>query len=94
MFPNALRSLAKLMLATALSVVTAAYAQTPAPATTEAGKVLLAIGDVKVSRNGQVVPLAKGASLQAGDGVITGVASNAQLRMSDGAVIALSLIHI
>ena len=89
MFPNALRSLAKLMLATALSVMTAAYAQTPASATTEAGKVLLAIGDVKVSRNGQVIPLAKGASLQAGDGVITGVASNAQLRMSDGAVIAL-----
>ena len=62
-----------------------AYAQAPA----EAGKVLMAIGDVKVSRGGQMIPLAKGASVQAGDGVITGIASNAQLRMSDGAVIAL-----
>ena len=89
MFPNALRSLAKVMLATALSAMTVAHAQAPAPATVEAGKVLLAIGEVKVSRAGQMIPLTKGASLQAGDSVITGVASNAQLRMSDGAVIAL-----
>ncbi len=61
------------------------YAQAPA----EAGKILLAIGDVKVSRGGQMIPVTKGASIQAGDGVITGVASNAQLRMSDGAIIAL-----
>ena len=61
------------------------HAQVPA----EAGKVLLAIGDVKVMRGGQALPLIKGASLQAGDGVVTGIASNAQLRMSDGAVIAL-----
>ncbi len=60
-----------------------------AQAPTEAGKVLLAIGDVKVTRGAQTLPLIKGASLQAGDGVVTGVASNAQLRMSDGAVIAL-----
>ena len=62
-----------------------AYAQAPA----EAGKVLMAIGDVKVSRGGQMIPITKGASIQAGDGVITGIASNAQLRMSDGAIIAL-----
>ncbi len=61
------------------------YAQAPA----EAGKVLMAIGDVKVSRNGQTIPLTKGGAIQAGDSVITGIASNAQLRMSDGAVIAL-----
>ena len=61
------------------------YAQAPA----EAGKVLMAIGDVKVSRGGQMIPITKGASIQAGDGVITGIASNAQLRMSDGAIIAL-----
>ena len=87
MLPNALQSLAKLILLVALSTIAVAHAQAPAPA--EAGKVLLAIGEVKVSRGGQMVPLTKGASLQAGDGVITGVASNAQLRMSDGAVIAL-----
>ena len=62
-----------------------AYAQAPA----EAGKILMAIGEVKVSRGGQMIPITKGASIQAGDGVITGVASNAQLRMSDGAIIAL-----
>ena len=61
------------------------YAQAPA----DAGKVLMAIGEVKVSRGGQMIPITKGASIQAGDGVITGVASNAQLRMSDGAIIAL-----
>jgi hypothetical protein len=61
------------------------YAQAPA----EAGKVLMAIGDVKVTRGAQTQPLAKGASVQSGDSVITGIASNAQLRMSDGAVIAL-----
>ncbi len=57
--------------------------------TTEAGKVLLSLGDVKVARDGKTQALAKGASVQAGDAITTGVASNAQLRMSDGAVIAI-----
>jgi len=60
-----------------------------AQSNTEAGKVLLSLGDVKVVRNGQTTPLSKGAGVQAGDSITTGVASNAQLRMSDGAVIAL-----
>ena len=55
----------------------------------EAGKVLLALGDVKVVRDGKTQVLAKGAGVQAGDAITTGVASNAQLRMSDGAVIAI-----
>ena len=55
----------------------------------EAGKVLLSLGDVKVVRDGKTQTLAKGASVQAGDAITTGVASNAQLRMSDGAVIAI-----
>ena len=87
MFPNSLRSLVTFFLAIALTAMSAASVQAQAPA--EAGKVLLAIGEVKVTRGGQTIPLAKGASLQAGDAVITGIASNAQLRMSDGAVIAL-----
>ncbi|QWD61819.1 FecR domain-containing protein [Polynucleobacter sp. MWH-UH25E] len=62
-----------------------AQAQTPAAA----GKVLMAIGDVKAMRGGQAIALAKGADILAGDAVVTGIASNAQLRMSDGAVIAL-----
>ena len=90
MFPNALQSLAKCLLAAAILAMPIAHVQAQAPAaSTEAGKVLMAIGEVKVARGGQVLPLAKGASLQAGDSVITGIASNAQLRMSDGAVIAL-----
>ena len=87
MLPNSLLSLVKFFLAIAIAAMSAAYVQAQAPA--EAGKVLLAIGEVKVTRGGQTIPLAKGASLQAGDAVITGIASNAQLRMSDGAVIAL-----
>ncbi len=87
MFPNTLRLLSKSLLGAIISVMIIASVQAQTPA--EAGKVLLAIGEVKVSRGGQTIPLTKGASLQAGDGVITGVASNAQLRMSDGAVIAL-----
>lgn len=55
----------------------------------EAGKVLLSLGEVKVVRNGKTEPLAKGAAVQVGDAITTGVASNAQLRMSDGAVIAI-----
>jgi len=88
MIPHSARVLTQLLLvvSTFVALHVNVYAQAPA---TEAGKVLLAIGDVKVSRGGQTIPLAKGASLQAGDGVITGIASNAQLRMSDGAVIAL-----
>ena len=56
---------------------------------TEAGKVLLSLGDVKLVREGKTQALAKGASVQAGDSITTGVASNAQLRMTDGAVIAI-----
>lgn len=84
------RALRHTMIACAFSLLgsIAAVAQTPANSS-EAGKVLMAIGDVKVTRNGQTTVLAKGASVQAGDSIITGVASNAQLRMSDGAVIAL-----
>jgi hypothetical protein len=54
-----------------------------------AGTVLLAIGEVRALRNGVAVVLIKGSSIQSGDMVTTGNSSNAQLRMSDGAIIAL-----
>jgi hypothetical protein len=57
--------------------------------TAEAGKVLLSLGEVKLVRDGKSQALVRGASIQAGDAISTGVASNAQLRMSDGAVIAI-----
>lgn len=60
-----------------------------AQSNTEVGKVLLALGDTKLIRKGQSSPLTKGASLQAGDTITTGATSNLQIRMSDGAVMAL-----
>jgi hypothetical protein len=55
----------------------------------DAGKVLLSIGDVKVNRSGQLIPLKKGDVINVGDAIITGATSNAQIRMSDGAVMAI-----
>lgn len=55
----------------------------------EAGRILLALGDTKLLRKGQVIALTKGATLQTGDTITTGVNSNLQMRMTDGAVIAL-----
>ncbi|MBU3539639.1 FecR domain-containing protein [Polynucleobacter sp. UB-Tiil-W10] len=60
-----------------------------AQSTAEAGRVLMSIGDVKINRNGQTIPAPKNTAIQSGDTVITGIASNAQIRMSDAAVIAL-----
>lgn len=69
----------------------AVFAMPPVFAQTadEAGKVLMAIGEVKAVRKGQSIAITRGAPIQSGDTLITGVASNAQIRMSDGAIIAL-----
>lgn len=55
----------------------------------EAGKVLMSLGDVKVTRDGKSIPLKKGDAVQSGDIIITGPTSNAQVRMSDGAIMAI-----
>ena len=55
----------------------------------EAGKVLMSLGDVKVTRGGKTIPLKKGDGVQAGDIIVTGPTSNAQVRMSDGAIMAI-----
>lgn len=55
----------------------------------EAGKLLLSLGDVQLNRNGKLSPLKKGDTVQAGDAIVTGATSNAQLRMTDGAIIAI-----
>lgn len=55
----------------------------------EAGKVLMSLGDVKVTRSGQTIALKKGDTVQAGDVILTGPTSNAQVRMTDGAIIAI-----
>ena len=69
----------------AMAAIPVAYSQTA----DEAGKVLMAIGEVKAVRKGQSIALTRGTSIQSGDTIITGIASNAQVRMSDGAIIAL-----
>jgi len=68
----------------------AAEAQQPATAATAAaGRVIMAVGAVSIQRAGVTAPAKRGAELAAGDTVITGATSNAQLRLADGAVIAL-----
>ena len=54
-----------------------------------AGHAILVIGEVSVMRNGVEIPLSRNAEIRSGDFIRTGVASNAQLRMEDNAVIAL-----
>jgi len=55
----------------------------------DSGKVLMSLGDVKVTRAGNTLPLKKGDAVQSGDIIITGATSNAQIRMTDGAVMAI-----
>jgi hypothetical protein len=70
-----------LLLVCALTV-NFAFAQT-------AGKVLLAVGDVSVARGGERIRLVAGALVGAGDSVVTGADSYAQIRFSDDALVAL-----
>ena len=74
-----------LLMCIAVFTTSSVFAQTA----DDAGKVLMAIGEVKVVRKGQSIALTRGAPIQSGDTLVTGVASNAQIRMSDGAIIAL-----
>ena len=59
-----------------------AFAQT-------AGKVLLSVGDVSVVRGGERSRLVASALVGAGDSVVTGADSYAQIRFSDDALVAL-----
>ncbi|MCX7961092.1 MAG: FecR family protein [Burkholderiales bacterium] len=62
----------------------------PAVALAEAGRVLLAVGEVFAERAGQRVALSRGAAVEQGDTIRTGPASNAQIRLSDGAILSMS----
>ena len=59
----------------------------------DAGKVLMSLGDVKLTRAGKTIPLKKGDAVQSGDIIITGPTSNAQVRMTDGAI-TVSYTHL
>lgn len=54
-----------------------------------AGKVLMAVGTVSLVRNGKETPAPRDTVVLAGDLLRTGASSNAQLRLEDGAIIAL-----
>ena len=55
----------------------------------EAGKILMAIGEVSIKRDGAIIPAKRGMSVNSGDAIVTGGTSNAQVKFSDGAVVAL-----
>lgn len=54
-----------------------------------AGRVLVAVGEVSALRNGKTIPLSLGSAIESGDALRTGPTSNAQVRLSDGGIIAL-----
>ncbi len=55
----------------------------------EAGRVILSIGEVSIQRGAQSRPAPVGSSVERGDTIRVGAASNAQLRFVDDAVVAL-----
>jgi hypothetical protein len=75
--------LRKFLLVLALAAAAAhAHAQ-------EAGRILVAVGDVAALREGREVALAAGAPLQPRDVVFTGHAAAAQIRLTDESILAL-----
>lgn len=55
----------------------------------QAGRVVMAVGDVTALRGNDRVRLASGANVDAGDTVVTGAQSHAQIRFADDALVAL-----
>ena len=54
-----------------------------------AGTVQFAIGDVTLRRKDETLPLAKGTGVESGDTLVTGTNGRAQVRFSDGGLVAL-----
>src|SRR6202165_2291133 len=61
----------------------------PSLALAQAGRFLLAVGDVVVSRGSAEIGAATGTPVQPGDTIRVGPSSNAQIRMSDESIIGL-----
>lgn len=53
------------------------------------GKVLVAVGDVSVTRAGQALKLVTGSALETGDVIRSAERSNTQLRMLDGTIVSI-----
>lgn len=61
----------------------------PPAAQAAAGTVLFALGRVEIERAGQMLPAPRGTAVEVGDTVSTGPTGLAQLRLKDGALLAL-----
>lgn len=61
----------------------------PALAFAQAGRFLLAVGEVTVQRGGAITAAGIGTPLESGDTINVGINSNAQLRMTDESIISL-----
>jgi hypothetical protein len=61
----------------------------PSLACAQAGRLLLAVGEVAIVRGAQEIRAMAGTAVQSGDTIRVGPRSNAQLRMSDESIIAL-----
>src|SRR2546430_10028764 len=61
----------------------------PGLASAQAGRFLLAVGDVAVARGQAEIRAATGTPVQSGDTIRVGPASNAQIRMTDESIVGL-----
>src|SRR5882672_10481381 len=61
----------------------------PGLASAQAGRFLLAVGDVVVARGQAEIRAATGTPVQSGDTIRVGPASNAQIRMTDDSIVGL-----
>src|SRR2546422_119123 len=61
----------------------------PGLASAQAGRFLLAVGDVAVARGQAEIRAATGTPVQSGDSIRVGPASNAQIRMTDESIVGL-----
>ncbi|HEV8500330.1 MAG TPA: FecR family protein [Casimicrobiaceae bacterium] len=75
--------------AACLRILALALALVSSAALAQVGRVVLAVGDVAAVRGSDRIKLASGASVNAGDAVITGTASHAQIRFTDDGLVAL-----
>lgn len=72
-----------------LLVATSMLLAIPVSAQETAGRFLIAVGDVHITRGNQRLPAARGAEVRVGDTVDLGVQSNAQIRMTDASIVSL-----
>ena len=77
----------KLKNAALLMALAAVY---PLTVHSAAGVAQFTVGDVNVRRGNAAVPLTKGQPIESGDSVVTGGASQAQIRFTDGGLVSLA----